>query len=417
MPAAQAMPTMLSPDGFVATLPPGLRLFIAGCAGEPLPVLEALARRPEVLLGTTLLGMPIAGINRWNLAALAPVETAFMTPELRKGLATGRVSFRPLHYSDAFAWLSGPARADMAVFRCAAPRNGSVSLALAHDFVPALVEAGAGLVGVVDPGLPDVPDGIRIPLQRLHALVDGPSASPLVQAHPASAAMEAISRSVAALVRDGDTVQAGIGSAVTAAMSALRSHRRLRFHGGVIGDAALELLDAGALDHATTGVAIGSAAFYERLATEGRIAFRPVSLTHDAARLAATPSLIAVNSAIEVDLFGQANSEVIGGRQVSGHGGVADFVRGARRSTNGRAVIVLAATGREGQVSRIVSCLAAATPVSVTRADIDMVVTEHGVAALRDADLDERAQRLIAVAAPDFRDALSNEWDRLRRAM
>ena len=411
------MPTMLSPDGFVATLSPGLRLFIAGCAGEPLAVLEALTRRPEALLGTTLLGMPIAGINRWNLAALAPVETAFMTPELRSGLGSGRVRFRPLHYSDAFAWLRGAARVDMAVFRCAAPRNGSVSLSLAHDFVPALIEAGAELVGVVDPGLPDVPDGIRIPLQRLHALVDGPSASPMAQADAASATMDAIGRSVASLVRDGDTVQAGIGTAVTAAMSALRSHRRLRFHGGVIADPVLDLLDAGALDHATTGVAIGSAGFYDRLATEGRISFRPVSVTHDATRLAATPSLIAVNSAIEVDLFGQVNSEMIGGRQVSGHGGVADFVRGARRSANGRAVIVLAATGREGKVSRIVSRLPVGAPVSVTRADIDTVATEHGIAVLRDADLDERAQRLIAIAAPGFRDALSNEWDQLRRAM
>ena len=417
MPAAQAMPTMLSPDGFVAGLSPGRRMFIAGCAGEPLAVLEALARRPGALLGTTLLGMPIASINRWDLAALAPVETAFMTPELRSGIGTGRVRFRPLHYSDAFAWLRGPACVDMAVFRCAAPRNGSVSLSLAHDFVPALIEAGAELVGVVDPALPDVPDGIRIPLHRLHALVDGPSASPVVQADAASATMDAIGLSVASLVRDGDTVQAGIGTAVTAAMSSLRSHRRLCFHGGIIADPVLDLLDAGALDHATTGVAIGSAGFYERLASDGRIAFRPVSVTHDAARLAALPSLIAVNSAIEVDLFGQVNSEMIGGRQVSGHGGVADFVRGARRSANGRAVIVLAATGREGKVSRIVSRLPAGAPVSVTRADIDMVATEHGIAVLRDADIDERAQRLIAIAAPNFRNSLSDDWDQLRRAM
>ena len=417
MPDAQAIPTMLSPAGFVSGLRPGRRLFIAGCAGEPWAVLEALSRNPDALRGSTLLSMPIAGINRSDLAALAPVETAFMMPELRAGLGSGRVRFHPLHYSDAFTWLRGTARADMAIFRCAAPRDGSISLSLAHDFVPALVDAGVELVGVVDPGLPDVPDGVRIPLSRLSALVDGPSANPLMPAEKPSAVMAALGKQVASLVRDGDTVQTGIGSAVTAATQALHGHRGLRFHGGVIFDPVFGLLDAGALSHVTTGVAIGSAGFYDRLAAETRISFRPVSVTHDAARLAAIPSLIAVNSAIEVDLFGQVNSEMIGGRQVSGHGGVADFVRGARRSANGRAVMVLASSGRDGQVSRIVSRLPPGTPVSVTRADIDMVVTEHGIAALRDTDLDERARRLIAIAAPVFRDELANEWDRMRRAM
>ncbi|MBU8539588.1 acetyl-CoA hydrolase/transferase family protein [Falsiroseomonas tokyonensis] len=409
MPAMQA----ISPASFVAALPRGLRIFIAGCGGEPGAVLDAMGALP----GSTLIALPVPGVNRRDLSAIAPVEVAFMTPELRPGLAAGRVRFRPLHYSAAEAWLRGPAQADMAIFRCAGPRDGSVSLALAHDFVPALVAAGATLVAVVDPALPDVPDGVRLPLDRLHALVDGPSANPLLPLEEPGEALQALAVHAAALVRDGDTVQAGIGPAAAAVLGALRGHRRLRFHAGMISDAVPALLDAGALEHATTGTALGTQALYDRVARESRIAFRAVSETHDAGRLAAIPNLVAINAAVEVDLLGQANSEVIEGRQISGHGGVADFVRGARRSPGGRAVTALLSTGRGGRISRIVPALAAGTPVAITRADIDVVVTEHGVAELRHADLDQRAERLIRIAAPPFRDVLANQWDAMRRAM
>jgi acyl-CoA hydrolase len=406
-------PQVVSPAAFVAALPRDLRIFLAGCAGEPLAVLDAM----QAGCAATLLAVPIAGVNRRDLSEIGPVEAAFMTPELRPGLASGRVRFLPLHYSEADAWLRGPARADVAIFRCAAPRDGSVSLSLAQDFVPAVAAAGAALIGVVDESLPDVPDGIRISLDRLDALVDGPSATPVLPYGEPGPALARLARRVAGLVRDGDTVQAGLGPAAAAVLGALRDHRRLRFHAGMISDAVASLLDCGALEHATTGVALGTAAFYGRLAGEERVAFRPVSFTHDAARLAALPSLVAINAAVEVDLLGQANSEMLGGRQVSGHGGVADFVRGARRSPGGRAVTALLSTDRGGGTSRIVGRLAPGTPVSITRADADIVVTEHGMAELRHADIDQRAERLIAIAAPAFRDALAREWDAMRRAM
>lgn len=403
----------VSPAAFLATLPHGLRIFIAGSAGEPSAVLDAMGELP----GSTLLAVPIPGVNRRDFSVIAPLDSAFITPELRPGFSAGRVRFLPLHYSEADAWLRGPARADMAIFRCAPPRDDSVSLALAHDFIPALADAGAALVAVVDPALPDVPDGVRLPLSRLHSLVDGPSETPLLPIEAAGAAVTAMARHAAGLVRDGDTVQGGLGSAAAAVLGALRDHRGLRYWGGMIGDAVPPLFDCGALEHATTGIALGTAALYDRVAREARIAFRPVAVTHAASRLAALPKLVAINAAVEVDLFGQVNSEMIAGRQISAHGGVADFIRGARRSPGGRAVIALLSSGKGGAISRIVARLAPGTPVSITRADTDIIVTEHGVAALRHADIDSRAERLIAIAAPQFRGALAAEWEAMRRAM
>jgi acyl-CoA hydrolase len=414
---AAAQLTLISPAAFAAALRPGRRIYVAGCGGQPDAVLDALGAEPKALRTSVIAGVWIPGVLGRDMAALgATVETIFMTPELRAGFAAGKVRHRPLHYSDAYAWLSGPARMDLALLRVPPPRNGVVSLGLAHDFSPAVIASGAEVVGVVDPAVPFVPDGVTLPLARVSMLVDGASALPDLPESETSAAFAAMARHAAALIRDGDTVQCGIGPAASSVLRMLSSHRRLCLHAGLLADAGLDLLRDGVALRATAGVWLGSAARVQELAEETRIAWRPVGHTHDILTLAAIPNFVAINSAVEVDLFGQTNSEVIGGRQISGHGGAADFVRGARRSPGGRSLVTLLATASNG-VSRIVSALPRATPVAVTRADADYVVTENGVADLRHADLDTRAERLIAIAAPEHRDRLANEWDAIRRAM
>ncbi|MBU3919416.1 MAG: 4-hydroxybutyrate coenzyme A transferase, partial [Alphaproteobacteria bacterium] len=173
-------------------------------------------------------------------------------------------------------------------------------------------------------------------------------------------------------------------------------------------------LDADPDLQVTTGVAVGTAALYERIADEPRVRFLPVSETHALARLAALPRFTAINSVLEVDLFGQANAEFISGRQVSGTGGLTDFLRGARASRGGTGITALVSTARGGAISRIVPRLAP-DAVSVTRADMDVVITEHGAARLTGLDLDARAQALIAVADPAQRPALEDSWSAMRR--
>lgn len=415
MPTAQL--ALTSPAAFAAALQPGRRIYVAGCGGQPDAVLDRLGAEPEALRGSVIAGVWIPGVLSRDMAAFgATVETIFMTPDLRAGFVAGQVRHRPLHYSDAYAWLSGPARMDLALLRVSPPRDGAVSLGLAHDFSPAVFASGAEVVGVVDPAVPFVPDGVTLSLARVSMLVDGASALPDLPDSEPSSAFAAMARHAAALIRDGDTVQSGIGPAAASVLRMLSSHRHLCLHAGLLADAGLDLLRDGVALRATAGVWLGSAARAQELAEETRVAWRPVGHTHDILTLAAIPNFVAMNSAVEVDLFGQTNSEVIGGRQISGHGGAADFARGARRSPGGRSLVTLLATGGKG-VSRIVSALPRATPVAVTRADADYVVTENGVADLRHTDLDTRAERLIAIAAPEHRDRLANEWDAIRRAM
>ncbi len=151
---------------------------------------------------------------------------------------------------------------------------------------------------------------------------------------------------------------------------------------------------------------------YDWTATRDDLRFAPVSYTHDVRVMAQIDRFVAINAGLAVDLFGQANVEMLGGRQVSGTGGLMDFVRGARLSRGGRSILALPSTG--GGASRILPRLDDTHVVSLPRADADIVVTEHGVAHLRDKSIDERAEALIAIADPAARDALANAWDALR---
>ncbi|WP_304440465.1 acetyl-CoA hydrolase/transferase C-terminal domain-containing protein, partial [Hyphomonas sp. ND6WE1B] len=155
---------------------------------------------------------------------------------------------------------------------------------------------------------------------------------------------------------------------------------------------------------------------YTTAGKDARFNFQPVSVTHSVPVLAAIPRLAAINGGVEVDLFGQLNSEWVKGRQVASTGGLGNFVRGAQLSEGGRSIIALPATARGGSLSRIVVQLASPT-VTLSRAEAGYVVTEYGVADLTTADIDQRAERLIAISAPDFRDELANQWAKLRASL
>ena len=156
--------------------------------------------------------------------------------------------------------------------------------------------------------------------------------------------------------------------------------------------------------------AIGTARVYRWAADCPELELAPVSYTHDVRVLAQLDHFVAINSVLSVDLGGQANAETLDGRQVSGAGGLPDFVRGAQLSQGGRSILALPATAAQGTASRIVLRLGAGDVVSCPRADADIVVTEHGIAQLRGASLEERARALIRVAAPAFRTALEKQW-------
>lgn len=400
-----------------ALVKPGDRVFVAGCCGEPGSILDIVAARPSLWRDVRLIGAFIPGVNERDFSACGidtTVESIFVTPGLKPGRTRGKVDLLPISYTSLWERLARPGYVDIAFAQVPPPRpDGTTSFGIAADFAPAVEKAGSRLVGLVNPAMPDPVDGPRVPADRFEALLEANTPLPEYHSGEPDAAIIEIGRRIAGLLKEGDTLQLGLGKVQTAVLSSLCERRGLRFHGGMISTPIIECLRAGTFDHVTTGVALGDAGFYRSIERLSDIAFRPVGTTHDLMELAGIPRLVSVNSVLEVDLFGQANAEMVGGRQVSGQGGLVDFVRGARRSHGGRSILALPSRTGRGRASRIVPCLGAGTPVTVARADTDIVVTEHGVAELRDLDVEERARRLVSIAHPDFREELERAWSLL----
>jgi acetyl-CoA hydrolase len=224
-----------------------------------------------------------------------------------------------------------------------------------------------------------------------------------------------VAQQVSAVIEDGSTLQFGIGSIPETVLRELGSHRELGIHTGALVDEAARLIEAGVVTNARktvdagvsiAGVAMGSRTLHDFVHRNSSVQFRSVCYTHAADVLASIDRFVAVNSALEVDLTGQINTEVARGIYVGAVGGVLDFLRGAHRSKGGMPIIALPSTAGSGPqiASRIVGSLSG--PASIPRADAGLIVTEHGVADLRGLSLGERARRLISIAAPQFRDEL-----------
>tara|TARA_R110000823_G_scaffold249416_1_gene372797 strand:- start:573 stop:1565 length:993 start_codon:yes stop_codon:yes gene_type:complete len=330
-----------------------------------------------------------------------------------------------MHYSDSYRdMVGGPI--DLAVVMVSPPEaDGRVSLGVSADFSGAvLARADIPAMAIVNHNMPAPADTPRVPLSRFAVVAedDTPLVALTESALPPTFAQ--IGKTIAGLVgTDAAYLQFGIGNVQQAALKALSEAggpANLRIHSGLVTDPVLGLIDAGRVVDAPgailTGVAMGTQALYARVAHDQRFRFRAVDVTHGIDVLAGIERFVAINSVLEVDLFGQANAEFMKGRQVSGIGGLANFLRGAAASRGGMPIVALPSTAAKGTVSRIVPRLGPEA-VSLPRSDISWVVTEHGAVDLRGADIDRRAECLISIAAPAHRDDLTDAWAEMRRGV
>lgn len=394
------------------------------CA-EPLTLAEALAAQRRQLGGvrcfTGISSSPALRAENSDYLSFASYSASWANRALGQA---GLLDILPSHYSDLPRILGGGAlRADV-LFLALPPAGpgGTFALGLGADYLTPLIGRVGTVIAEVNDQIPEIGCDRRLSRSEIDVIVhtSRPPAEypegPGRPEGPASDAEAAIAGHVAALVPDGATIQLGIGALPAAVVRRLRGHRDLGVHSGLITDGIAELIEAGvvtgarkSLDQglAVTGFLMGTRALIARAAVDKSIQLRDTCYTHDHAVLAAQHALVAVNSATEVDLTGQANTETAAGRYVGGVGGAADFLRGAARSPGGVPVIALPSTagpGGHAGASRIVARLSG--PVSLARADAGVIVTEYGVADLRGLTLARRRERMLAIAHPAHRAAL-----------
>ena len=419
------MPEILAPDDVPGLIEPGMTVFVAGGANEPATVLDAIRRRSEAAAGVTWIQSIVPALNRFDFCSLHDEARAiafFITPETRASYRAGRIDFVPCQLRAVADLLGEGLDLDLAILSVSAPRDGAPAKDAADfgaglncDFVDVVVDRARRVIAEVNSALPDPPDGPRIAARAIDCAVPvrrPPDPFPLPEPDETA---RAIARNVAGLVRDGDTIQTGIGSIPYAVLGALGEKNDLGLHSGILDDGVMELVERGVITGArkaidrgrhVTAYAMGTPALYGWLGERADVRFRPVNYTHGAGTLARIDHFVSINSALEIDLGGQVNAEMIRGAQVTGTGGSVDFMRGAAGSRGGRSIVALGATAARGKVSRIVPRLGEGNAPTALRTDVDYVVTEHGVADLRFRPERARAAALAEVAAPEFRDEL-----------
>ena len=354
-----------------------------------------------------------------NPAWAAPIDAALRVTtycglgSVRHLVGRGAARVIPAQLSQLASWFeSGVLKADVVLLQVSpADAEGWHSLGCAVDHVWSAVQAARVVLVEVNANVPRTRSACRLHGSRVVVARENDTPLPELPNEAPDERQLVIGRNVARLVPDGAIVQLGIGSMAAAVARALSQHRGLRVRSGMVGDWLPELVASGAIDTTDpeacmASLAVGSRSLYEFAGTDGVLGFAvPAQLIAPGGPAARAP-FMAINSAIEVDLCGQANAEFVGTRYVGAIGGQADYFRAARRSPGGLAILALPATVGAASKSRVVARIAGAY-VTAAQSDVDVIVTEYGVADIRATTLAERRRLITALAEPRFRAALN----------
>jgi len=400
---------------------PGDNIVWGQGAGEPSTLVEALlAQRHRIgHAGIFLGGVRSRKMLRPEHADVLTFSSFGAMGNLRTLAREGLLRVIPAHLSLLQGYFDRRIiGADVVFLQLSSPdETGEYSFSIANDFQQAAIARARVVVAEVNDQLPWTYCDGAIDPARIDYIVHTSRPPVQAKAQPITAEDQAIARHAASYLRDGSTIQIGVGAIPEAVLASLGDRRDLGVHSGLISDRIADLMEAGVITNARKPVDTGITTTASLLGTNRLYSFahknRAIKLftymhAHRAEILCRLGPIVAINSAIEVDLTGQVNAEIAMGEYLGGIGGQGDFVRGAQMAAGGRSIIALPATARDGQISRVVSHLEAGV-VTTARGDADVIATEYGAAELRGQPIAERVRRMIAIAHPRFREALERE--------
>lgn len=408
------------PEEAIKRLAPGRRILIGSGAAEPVALVEAMVTHGTHLADNDvvhLLTLGPAPYVRPDLQHRFRHTAFFIGPNVREAIREGRADFMPVFLSEIPHLIrSRRVRIDAALIQVSEPdAHGYVSLGVSVDIVRAAVDAADLILAEVNPHMPRTLGDSFLHVDRIDALV--PVGTELLERvpEPPDEVSAEIGRQVASLVPDGATLQVGIGKIPDSVLASLADRKDLGVHSEMISDGVMALADAGVITgrrkkllpgKIVTSFIMGSRSLYRWAHEHPAIEMRPSDFTNDPQTVSRNNAMIAINSALSVDLTGQVASDTLLGRLFSGIGGQVDFIRGSARSEGGKAIIALRSTAKDHTVSRIRPVLEEGSAVVTSRGDVHYVVTEYGVADLWGKNIRERATALISIAHPDHRPEL-----------
>lgn len=411
---------LVSPAGAVRAVQSGQRVLLGSCCSEPQTIVEALVadkdRLEQVELITTIMGSKAAYAapemeGHFRVVSFRPDAS------VREATRAGRIDYLPCLLSETpRLFTEGYLPVDVALVQISPPDDrGYSSFGTSIEYTKPAAEKARVIVAEVNQQMPRTLGDTFIHVSRLSYIVE--SDRPLLQVPPVpiGPAERAIGELVSSLIADGATLQVGVGAIPDAVLAALSNRHDLGVHSGMLSEGMVELAESGVINGRrkalnpgvmVAAVLIGTDRLYRFVHDNPQVELYPASYTHDILTLSQMENLVAINSALQIDLWGQVNAEVVGGVQIGSVGGQVDFVRGASRAPGGKSIIALLSTAGNGKYSRIVPRLEPGAPVTTSRNEVQCVVTEYGIADLRGKTLSQRARALAAIAHPDFRSEL-----------
>jgi len=407
-------------DAAMLFIKSGMRVYIQpGCA-EPETLVEALIRRAPEVRDVEIVHMMTMGTAPYvapEMAGHFRHNAVFIGANVRDAINEGRADYTPIYLSEIEELFeNGAMPIDVALIEVSPPdSHGFCSFGVGVDTTLTAAKCARYVVAQVNDHMPRTYGDSFIHVSDIDAVVE--SSRPLCELKkPEITDMHvAIARNVAGLIEDGAVLQTGIGGIPDAVLPLLMDRKDLGVHSELVSEGVIPLIEAGVITGARknykprkiiVGFALGTKKLFEFVDNNPVFEFHPTAYTNDPGLIARNDDMVAINSALQIDLTGQVCSDSIGNQFYSGIGGQVDFLRGASRSKGGKPIIAISSTAKNGTISRIVPMLSPGAGVVTSRGLVRYVVTEHGVAYLHGKSIRERAKALIEIAHPRFRDEL-----------
>lgn len=424
----EACPEKLAPlDEVFANIHRGDRIFVGTGCGQPQYLVDEMIRyvegHPKALFDAEVLhvwSLGVAPYLREEFKRNFRHTSFFISESSREAINQGQADYTAIYLSQVpDLFYRGIIPIDVALVQTSAPdRYGFMSLGISVDIVRAAIDCAKLVICQVNGNMPRTHGDSFVHIDSVDFII--PHDEPLMEyeAEAADKIAEQIGKYVGRLIEDGDTIQVGYGRIPNAILSNLGTKRHLGVHTELLSDGIVELMKRGVIDNSEKNIdrnksvaafCMGKRATYDYLSDNPAIEFKPVQYTNSPSIIAQINRMTAINTALQIDLTGQATAESLGKFFYSGIGGQADFMRGAILAPEGKAILVIQSTAKNGEVSRIVPYLSEGAGVTLTRGDVHYVVTEYGIAYLHGKNTRERAMELISIAHPKFRAWLLRE--------
>lgn len=411
----------ISPDEAVKLVKSGDHVFVQGSCSIPEALIAALARRGKELRGVILynafaLGRRVSPLCNPELKDSFLIDSFFVSNAVRGWVNQGYATTTPRFFGQVpILFRDGSIKLDVAFINCSLPDpDGYVSLGVSADITPAAVECAKIIIAQINPMMPFTYGDSVIHISKIDALVkvDDPLAeTPHIT--PTETELK-IGQHIAEHIKDGSTLQIGVGAIPNAVLHSLRNHKHLGIHTEAFTDGMVNLIETGVVDNtckqiepgrSVASLALGTRKLYDFIDHNKSIIFRDIAWVNDPFIISQNHNMAAINSCLEIDLSGQICADSIGTRIYSGVGGQHDFVYGSSRSIGGQSFIAINSLTSKGE-SKIKPILTPGAGVVTTRFQTNWVVTEYGAVNLRGKNMIERARLLISIAHPDYRESL-----------